>query len=75
MTFIRDLEQTDGCNQQHQTHRLKIKRIDVNRTWLTDDASNKTDEEKKNSSKHWEYLEGLFLCLNFMFLVCYVKWN
>lgn len=52
MTFIRDLEQTDGCSQQHQTHRLKIKRIDVNRTWLTDDASNKTDEEKKNSSKH-----------------------
>lgn len=52
MTFIRDLEQTDGCNQQHQIHRLKIKRIDVNRTWLTDDASNKTDEEKKNSSKH-----------------------
>lgn len=59
MTFIRDLEQTDGCNQQHQTHRLKIKRIDVNRTWLTDDASNKTDEEFEKFIKALRVLGGV----------------
>lgn len=44
-------------------HGSKMKRIDVNHKWLTDDASNKTDKEKNKFIKVLRVLGGVILML------------